>query len=338
MISVGVVGYGYWGPNLVRNFNACPETQVVAVCDGDIDRLKRAAEFLPGVQTCTTFEELLAIKGLDAVAIATPPKTHTALAKATLEAGLHVLVEKPLATSSADALMLVDLAAKRQLVLMVDHTFIYSGPVKRIQEMIASGELGDLYYIDTVRINLGLFQNDLNVVWDLATHDLSILEFWIGHTPKSVAAFGACHARTSMENMAYLVLDYGHDLLATIHVNWLSPVKIRRSIIGGSRKSIVFDDMQQSEKLLVYDRGITISDDPEVSRGVLIDYRMGDAWSPHIPPTEPLAEVVEHFATCIVDKTQPKTDGAAGLRIVQLLEIAEQSMRAGGQRIELPSA
>ncbi len=336
MISVGVVGYGYWGPNLVRNFNACPQTRAVAVCDPDVDRLNRASEFLPGLKTCTSFEELLAIEELDAVAIATPPKTHAALAKAALESGLHVLVEKPITTSSADAQMLIDLAAEKQLVLMVDHTFLYSGPVKRVQELIASGELGDLYYIDTVRINLGLFQNDLNVVWDLATHDLSILEFWIGRAPKSVTAFGACHARTSTENMAYLVLDYGNDLLATIHVNWLSPVKIRRSIIGGSRKSIVFDDMQQSEKLLVYDRGITISDDPEISRGVLIDYRIGDAWSPHIPFSEPLKEIVEHFTDCIANKKQPKTDGAAGLRIVQLLEVAEQSMRAGGKRIELP--
>jgi predicted dehydrogenase len=334
-LRVAVIGCGYWGPNLLRNFHSFDGTCVAAACDADPGRLRRVGVICPGVHTTTSFEEVLECDDVDAVAIATPVRTHARLARAALEAGKHVLVEKPLADSVADAEKLTRLADERNLVLMVDHTFVYSQPVQRIKQLIDSGELGRIYYIDSVRINLGLIQNDINVLWDLAPHDLSIVDYLLGRTPHSVSAIGSCHTGSGLEDVAYLNLDFGDELIASFHVNWLSPVKIRHMIIGGSRKSLVYDHLNPVEPIKVYDRGVSVSDSPEARHGLLISYRTGDVWSPHVEQTEPLASVVRHFAECVREGRAPLSDGRAGLRIARVLEAAAGSMQAQGVRISL---
>jgi predicted dehydrogenase len=337
MVRVAVAGAGYWGPNLIRNFAACPDTQLVAVCDRDEKRLAKALAGFPGVEGVTQFDELLARSDVDAVAIATPVDTHTPMGVAALQAGKHVLIEKPLASSVRDADQLISAAKQAGRVLMVDHTYVYSGPVQKIKQIIDSGEIGELYFIDSVRINLGMFQHDVNVVWDLAPHDLSILDYLLGRLPRSLSAFGTCHAdgKREIEDVAYLNLDFSDGLLASCHVNWLSPVKLRHFIIGGSRRSIVYDDLEPVERVKVYDRGISVNGDLEARRGVLVGYRTGDVWSPHIPQVEPLAQLVSHFAECIREGKRPLTDGEAGLRIVRILEAAQRSIKAQGGRITL---
>ncbi len=337
MIRVAVVGAGYWGPNLIRNFAACPDTELVAVCDRDEDRLAKVLRPYPGVDAIDDFDRILMRADIDAVAIATPVHTHAPLGVAALEYGKHVLVEKPLAGSVAEAEQLVHAARQANRVLMVDHTFIFSGPVQKIKQVVDSGEIGDLYFIDSVRINLGMFQHDVNVVWDLAPHDLSILDYLVGRLPRSISAFGACHANemAGIEDVAYLNLDFSDGLLASFHVNWLSPVKVRHFIIGGSEKSIVYDDLEPTERVKVYDRGITISDDVEAKRGVMVGYRTGDVWSPHIPQVEPLSKMVAHFAESIRENKQPITSGEAGLRVVRILEAAQRSIKAQGGRITI---
>ncbi len=337
MVRVAVCGAGYWGPNLIRNFAACPDTELVAVCDRDEARLATVLRGYPGVEGVSEFDELLSRDDIDAVAIATPVDTHAPMGLAALAAGKHVLVEKPLAGSVRDAEQMVNAAREADRILMVDHTFIFSGPVQKIKQLLDSGELGDLYFVDSVRINLGLFQHDVNVVWDLAPHDLSILDYLVGRLPKSLSAFGACHANevNEIEDVAYLNLDFNDGLLASFHVNWLSPVKVRHFIIGGSKKSVVYDDLEPTERVKVYDRGITVNDDVESRRGVLVGYRTGDVWSPNIPAVEPLAQMVRHFAECIRDNKQPITSGESGLRVVRILEAAQRSIKAQGGRITL---
>jgi len=337
MIRVAVIGAGYWGPNLIRNFTACSDVTLVAVCDRDRRRLDKILSGYPGVAAVESFNELLDRDDVDAVAIATPVATHAPLGIAALQAGKHVLVEKPLAASVHDAEAMVSAARDAGRILMVDHTFIYSNPVQKMKQLLDSGELGDLYFIDSVRINLGLFQHDVNVVWDLAPHDLSILDYLVGRLPKSLSAFGTCHAdnRGGIEDVAYLNLDFGGGLLASFHVNWLSPVKVRHFIVGGSRKSIVYNDLDPSEKIRVYDRGISVEETPEARRGVLISYRTGDVWCPHISPSEPLQTMVRHFVECIQQNKTPITDGDAGLRVVRILEAAQHSIKAQGGRITL---
>jgi predicted dehydrogenase len=335
LLSVAVVGAGYWGPNLIRNFASCPATRLVAVCDKDAARLQKVLANYPAVEPVADINSLLARPDIDAVAIATPVGTHAPLGLAALRAGKHVLVEKPLAPSVAEAEEMVRVAAENKLTLMVDHTFVYSEPVRRMKQIVESGELGDIYFIDSIRINLGLFQHDVNVVWDLAPHDLSILDYLLGRVPRSLSAVGTCHAdnKREIEDVAYLNLDFGNGLLASFHVNWLSPVKVRHFIVGGSKKSIVFNDLDPAEKIKVYDRGITLSQDPEARRGVLVGYRMGDVWSPHLEQSEPLQVMVRHFAECIREGKRPLSDGEAGLRIVRILEAAQRSIKAQGGRI-----
>ncbi len=337
MIRVAVAGAGYWGPNLIRNFVACPDTLLVAVCDRDAQRLSKAIAGYAGVDAVAQFDELLGRSDIDAVAIATPVGTHAAMGLAALNAGKHVLIEKPLAASVRDAEKLVETAKKVGRVLMVDHTYVYSGPVQKIKQILDSGDIGELYFIDSVRINLGLFQHDVNVVWDLAPHDLSILDYLLGRLPRSLSAFGTCHAdgAREIEDVAYLNLDFSGGLLASFHVNWLSPVKLRHFIIGGSSKSIVYDDLEPIERVKVYDRGISVNGDIEARRDVLVGYRTGDVWSPHIQQVEPLSLLVSHFAECIRDGKRPLTDGEAGLRIVRILEAAQRSIKAQGGRITL---
>ena len=337
MINVAVVGAGYWGPNLIRNFADCADIRLAAVCDKDETRLQKVCATYPAVEQVHDFDVLLGRPDIDAVAIATPVHTHAPMGLAALAAGKHVLIEKPLADSVRGAQELVNLARQNHLILMVDHTFIYGAPVRRMNTLLDSGEIGDLYYIDSVRINLGLFQHDVNVVWDLAPHDLSIMDYLIGRLPKSLSAFGTCHTdkHREIEDVAHLNLDFGEGLMASFHVNWLSPVKIRHFIVGGSQKSIVYNDLEPAEKLKVYDRGITVLQDEDIRRGVLVSYRTGDVWSPHLEQSEPLQSVVRHFAECIRENKTPLTDGEAGLRVVRILDAAQRSIKAQGGRITL---
>jgi predicted dehydrogenase len=334
-VNVAVVGCGYWGPNLIRNFVTCPATDLVMLCDQDRTRLERSTAFCPTAELVQDFRQVLDNPRVEAVSIATPVGTHARLAAAALEAGKHVLIEKPLATSVKEAEQLVRLAAARKLTLMVDHTFVYSPAVRKIKDLIDGGELGDIYYVDSVRINLGLFQNDVNVLWDLAPHDLSIVDFLLGRLPRSVAAMGSCHTSTDLEDVGYLNLDFGGNLLASFHVNWLSPVKVRHLIIGGSKKGLVYNDLNHWEPIKVYDRGISVVESAEERRGVFISYRTGDIWSPYVEPSEPLQNVVRHFAECVREGKRPLTDGEAGLHVVRILEAAQRSIKAQGGRITL---
>jgi predicted dehydrogenase len=262
-------------------------------------------------------------------------RTHYELAKRALEAGKHVLVEKPLTMRVDHAEELVALAKEKGLVLMVDHIFVYSPPVLKMKELVDSGKLGKLFFIDSVRINLGLFQHDVNVVWDLAPHDLSIVDFLLGRLPRALSATGGAHAGNEIEDVAYLNLDYGDGLIANFHVNWLSPVKVRQLIIGGADRSLIYNDMDPSEKVKVYDRGINVGEDPEKRRQVLISYRSGDVWAPHVSNAEPLARLASHFAECITHGNAPVTGGESGLRIVKILDAAQRSIKAQGARVVL---
>lgn len=334
-LGVAVVGCGYWGPNLVRNFGACPATEVVALCDQSPETLARAAAACPSARPEPDYQGVLSDPAVEAVAIATPVTTHAPLAAAALRAGKHVLVEKPMALSARESEELVRLAERNQRTLMVDHTFIYSPAIRKTKELIESGGLGDIFYLDSVRINLGIFQNDVNVIWDLAPHDLSIVDYLLGRLPRSVAATGTCHTKSDLEDVAYLSLDFGGSLLATFHVNWLSPVKVRHLIVAGSKMSLVYNDLNHWEPVKVYDRGISVDESPEARRGVLINYRTGDIWSPHLEPSEPLQNVVRHFAECVRTGQRPLSDGEAGLRVVRILEAAQRSIKAQGGRITL---
>jgi predicted dehydrogenase len=336
MIRVGIIGYGYWGPNLVRNFAESPGVVVNSICDLSAPRLERAAARHPGVRLTTQADEVIADHGIDAVAIATPVSTHYDLAWRALEAGKHVVVEKPLASTSDEATRLVDLAGRRGLVLMVDHTFVYTGAVRAIRKIVTGGELGEIYYYDSVRVNLGLFQHDVSVVWDLAVHDLSILDYVLPNRPSAVSATGMSHVTGEPENIAYLTLFFPDRLIAHFHVNWLAPVKTRRTLIGGARKMIIYDDIEPSEKVKVYDRGISVSD--MTTEGVykmLVSYRTGDMWAPRLDLTEALQLEVAHFVRCIEGAERPVTDGEAGLRVVRILEAATASMRQQGRPIAL---
>jgi len=335
MIRVGIIGLGYWGPNLLRNFSGTDGAQLVAACDRQAERLAPIARRHPTVRMTTNAEDVLADASVDAVAIATPVSTHFELAMAALQVGKHVLVEKPLAASSEQARRLADEADRRRLTLMVDHTFVYTGAVKRIAQMVASGEVGDIYYYDSVRVNLGLFQHDVNVVWDLAVHDLAILDHVLSARPRAVSATGMTHVGSGPENIAYLTLFFDDRLIAHVHVNWLAPVKIRRTLIGGSQRMIVYDDLEPSEKIKVYDKGITVNSDPQSVYQMLVGYRAGDMWAPHLDATEALATEAAHFVACVRDGTAPITDAQSGIRVVRIIEAACESMAQRGRLVAL---
>jgi predicted dehydrogenase len=335
MIRVGIVGYGYWGPNLVRNFSEAPDTMVTAVSDMRPERLSLVERRYPGIQTTTRIEELLANPAVDAVAISTPVSTHFELGLQALRAGKHVLIEKPMTTTSEEGIALIEEAESRNLVLMVDHTFVYTGAVRKIRELVASGRMGDPYYYDSVRVNLGLFQHDVDVVWDLAVHDLAIMDYALDAHPAAISATGMSHVAGRPENIAYITGFFENNLIAHINVNWLSPVKVRRTLVGGSKQMIVYDDMEPSEKVKVYDKGITISNGPESVYKMLIGYRTGDMYAPQLAMTEALRVEAQHFAECIQEGKRPLTDGYAGLRVVRMLEAATRSMKKQGALVEL---
>jgi len=321
----------------VRNFADQADATVTVVSDQLAERLTLAQRRYPAIRVTTDPFDLIADPAVDAVAIATPVAFHFELAMAALRAGKHVLVEKPLAANSEQALRLVEEAERRGLVLMVDHTFIYTGAVRKIRELIAGGALGEIYYYDSVRINLGLFQHDVNVVWDLAVHDLSIMDYVLPARPVAVSATGISHLPGQPENVAYITLFFAGSLIAHVHVNWLSPVKVRRTLIGGSEKMIVYDDLEPSEKLKVYDKGVTVGQHPEDVYELLVSYRSGDMWAPRFDTTEALRTEAHHFVECVERGARPETDGLEGLRIVRIMEAAEQSLRARGKLVELPA-
>ena len=329
-ISVGVIGYGYWGPNLVRNLVETPGIQLTACCDMDAGRLIRVRERYPAVRTTIDAGDLFADDAIDAIVIATPISTHYALARRALLAGKHVLVEKPLAQSAAECRELSELAEQRGLVLLVDHTFLYTGAVRKIKQLLDAGELGDPYYYDSVRINLGLFQHDTNVIWDLAPHDISIMIHLLGVVPDRVLAVGASHVNEHVENIAYLTMLFPDRMLAHLHVNWLAPAKVRRTIIGGSKRMIVYDDMDMSEKVKVYDSGAHLSNDPDHIYRTLVEYRTGDMYAPKLEKVEALAVECAHFADCIRNGTTPISGAPLASAVVQVLEAANRSLQAGG--------
>lgn len=335
MINVGVIGYGYWGPNLVRNFAGAADAQVKMVADLDEQRLALVKKRFPAVEVTTDFRALLADPTIDAVAIATPVSSHFKLALESLRAGKHVFIEKPLTETADEAQQLIDEAEKRGLVLHVDHTFIYTGAVRKMRSLVQDGELGDIYYYDSVRVNLGLFQPDVDVIWDLAVHDLSIMDYVFSEKPVAVSASGMNHVGGKPANIAFLTIFFETNMIAHLHVNWLAPVKVRRTLIGGSRKMIVYDDLEPSEKLKVYDKGITMDAGRESAYQMRIGYRTGDMWAPKIELTEALQLEADHFVRCIEQGEPSESDGRVGQRVVQILEAASHSLTERGRPVKL---
>jgi predicted dehydrogenase len=334
VIGVAVIGCGYWGPNVVRNLNDLPGAEARVLCDIDPARLEPLRRRYPAARTTTDPGAAISDPGVDAVAICTPVATHFELARAALLAGKHVLVEKPLTDSARDAEALVELADRERRVLQVDHTFVYNPAVQRIRSLVDAGELGELLYIDCVRINLGLFQSDVNVLWDLAPHDLSVVCALVDRPPRWVSAVGAAHLGP-FETQAYLTIRYDESLLAHLHVNWLAPVKIRSTLIGGSKRMIVYDDLAPSEKIRIYDKGVVLGGDRGLRDRALVDYRIGDMYAPWVDKVEPLARVCAGFLRAIETGEPPLTDGRAGLAVVRLLEAAQASLARAGERIPL---
>ncbi len=337
MIRIGVIGYGYWGPNLVRNFAEAPDAEVVAVADLKQDRLDLVRRRYPGVEATNDLQRVLRHPDIDAVAIATPVSTHYPLALEALEAGKHVIIEKPMTATSEESLRLIDAADRRDLVLMVDHTFVYTGAVRKIRQLIDEGSLGEIYYYDSTRVNLGLFQHDVDVIWDLAVHDLAIMDYILPESPVEISATGIGHVDGATENIAYVTAFYACPLIAHLNVNWLSPVKVRRTLIGGSKRMIVYDDIESSEKVKIYDKGVNVKNGPESRYKLMVSYRSGDMYAPQIDITEALRLVAQHFTDCIDRGVTPLTDGHAGLRVVSVLEAATRSMRNHGASERLKS-
>jgi predicted dehydrogenase len=329
-----VLGLGYWGPNLARNFQASNDFELACLCDSNAQRLKSVAVHYPWAKTYESVETLLREGKPEIVAIATPVGSHYALAKACLEAGVHVLCEKPLAATVKEASELVELAAKKNVKLFVDHTFTYTDAVRKIKELYTGGTLGDLFYIDSVRINLGLFQPDVDVVWDLAPHDLSILRFIVDKPVKTVQVAGAAHNPRSLADVAYVGLDYGDGLIAYLHLSWLSPVKVRRMIFSGTKSSLLFDDLDLSEKIKIYDHGVSFDfADLETRKQVLVNYRRGDMRAPALNNREALGTELKEIAAALAGKPATVTVGEDGLEVVRVLEASQRSLREDGKRI-----
>lgn len=333
MIRVGVIGYGYWGPNIVRNLHGLDCTRVEMVCDTSASALARVRKAYPNIQTVSNPDEILRSPDIDAVAVITPVWTHYELAKRALENGKHVFVEKPFTSNSSQGKELIELAARKRLTIMVDHTFLFTGAVRKIHELTQSGALGDLYYYDSLRVNLGLFQHDVSVIWDLAPHDLSIMDYIINSEPEAVVATGEKHLN-GVEDVAFMTIYFPQNVIAHINVNWLSPVKIRTTLIGGQKKMLVWNDLVADEKIRLYDKGVQISSGEGI-RDLLVSYRTGDMWAPRVEQLEALHVELGYFAECIMNSKTPFNDGHAGLRVVQMLEAAETSIKKRGEVVRL---
>ncbi len=333
VLRFGVIGYGYWGPNVVRNLDQLDGSEVVAVCDKSASSLKRVAKAYPQIRVSSDSAALISSPEIDAIAVITPVWTHYELAKAALENGKHIFVEKPFTTNSAQAEELIELAARKNLKIMVDHTFLFTGAVKKIGQLLDDGTLGKLYYYDSTRVNLGLFQHDVNVVWDLAPHDLSIIDHLIKETPEAISATGQTHLN-GHEDVAFITIYFPNKIIAHINVNWLSPVKIRTTLIGGEKKMLVWNDLAEDEKIRIYDKGVDITS-PQGLYTLLVNYRSGDMWSPQVNRVEALSQELAYFIDCIANDKTPANDGAAGLRIVKMLEAATNSLQKRGQLVYL---
>ena len=333
MIRVGVIGYGYWGPNIVRNLHGLDSTCVEMVCDLSPKSLARVKKAYPSIKTCSDPNEILTSPTIDAVAVITPVWTHYELAKKALENGKHVFVEKPFTSNAKQAEELIEIAARKKLTIMVDHTFLFTGAVRKICELTESGALGDLYYYDSLRVNLGLFQHDVSVIWDLAPHDLAIMDHLIKGDPEAVVATGERHLN-GVEDVAFMTIYYPGNVIAHINVNWLSPVKIRMTMIGGQKKMLVWNDLVADEKIRVYDKGVEITEGDGI-RDLLVSYRTGDMWAPQVRQLEALHVELDYFADCIKNSKTPFNDGHAGLRIVRMLEAADVSIQKRGELVRL---
>jgi predicted dehydrogenase len=333
LLRVAVIGYGYWGPNIVRNLHSLESAQVVTVCDRSTTALQRAGRTYPGLSLTTDFPAVLRSPAIDLVAVVTPVWTHYELAKAALENGKHVFVEKPFTSTPQQAETLIELADRKNLKLMVDHTFLFSGAVKKIREIVEAGALGPLYYFDSTRVNLGLFQHDVSVVWDLAPHDLSIMDDIIKDKPEAVVATGGNHLN-GQADMAFITVYFPSNIVAHVNVNWLSPVKVRTTLIGGKNKMLVWNDLEADEKIKIYDKGVQITGS-EGAYDHLVSYRSGDVWAPKCDQTEALKVELDYFVDCILNDRTPLNDGLAGLRIVKLLDAADRSLKQRGRIVSV---
>jgi len=333
MLNIGVIGYGYWGPNIVRNFNSIDDAKVVAVCDRSADVLKKVKKLYPAIETFSECEEITKSDAIDAVAVVTPVSTHYGLAKAALLNGKHVFVEKPFTVSSAEARELIDIATRRNLKIMVDHTFIFTGAVRKMKEIIDSGVLGSIYYYDSTRVNLGLFQHDVNVIWDLAPHDFSIMDYLIAEKPVSVVACGTSHVN-GMEDIAYVTVHFQNSTIAHFNVNWLSPVKVRTTLIGGEKRMLVWNDVNADEKIKLYDKGVDVKS-LESIYNLRVSYRSGDMWAPKVDQQEALKMEAQYFVDCVLNDQEPINNGESGLRIVRMLEACNDSMANCGKMVAL---
>jgi len=331
MLHVGIIGYGYWGPNIVRNFNSIDGVRVTAVCDMRQEALSQVRKRYPGIAASTDFDDILTSPDIDAIGVITPVSTHFELARKGLQNGKHVFVEKPFTATVAQAEELIELAARKNLKIMVDHTFLFTGAVRKIKQLMDDGTLGKIYYYDSMRVNLGLFQHDVNVIWDLAPHDLSIMDYLLEEKPVAVVATGENHF-TPLEYVAYITVYFPNNVIAHFNVNWLSPVKIRTTLVGGEKKMLVWNDLEPDEKIKVYDKGVQV-ENKEGVYNLLVSYRSGDMWAPKVEQQEALKAEAEYFCDCIINDGTPFNDGHAGLRIVKMLEAANQSVRKRGEMI-----
>src|SRR5713101_5622056 len=334
MLRFGVIGYGYWGPNIVRNLRSLEGCQVVGVCDQSPAARKRVQSAHPGIPVYSCPAELTGSPDVDAIAVITPVWTHYELAKAALENGKHIFVEKPFTYSTVQAEELIELADRKNLKIMVDHTFLFTGAVKKIRQLVDDGALGDLYYYDSLRVNLGLFQHDVNVIWDLAPHDLSIMSHVIKEKPEAVVATGEKHLN-GVEDVAFITVYFPKRIIAHINVNWLSPVKVRTTLIGGEKKMLMWNDLEADEKIKIYDKGVSMSTNPSNLHQLLVSYRSGDMWAPQVEQIEALRAETAYCLNCIEENTKPFNDGMAGLRVVRILEAADRSVRNRGEAVTL---
>jgi len=329
----GVIGYGYWGPNIVRNLMSLEGSEVLAIAEISPAARLRAQKAHPGVKVVASASEVISSTEIDAIAVVSPVWTHYELAKAALENGKHVFVEKPFTSNSAQGEELINLAAQKNLTIMVDHTFLFTGAVKRIKQLVDEGALGKLFYYDSTRVNLGLFQHDCNVLWDLAPHDLSIMDYLIKADPEAVVATGQGHLN-GHEDVAFMTLYFPEKVIAHINVNWLSPVKVRTTLIGGEKRMLVWNDLEADEKLKIYDKGVDISSREGVYE-LLVSYRSGDMWSPQLEQGEALRQELAYFVECVSSRQEPFNDGCAGLRVVRMLEKANESLNKKGSLVYL---
>jgi predicted dehydrogenase len=332
-VNFGVIGFGYWGPNVVRNLSGLEDSKVISIAELSEKARHRAQKSYPGVHVTGDAMEVISSPEIDAIAIITPVWTHYELAKAALENGKHVFVEKPFTSTTEQAERLIELAARKNLKIMVDHTFLFTGAVKKISELLNAGTLGKLYYYDSTRVNLGLFQHDINVLWDLAPHDLSIMDHLLNTSPEAIVATGQKHLN-GHEDVAFMTLYFPDDVIAHINVNWLSPVKVRTTLVGGEKRMLVWNDLEADEKLRVYDKGVKI-DSREGVYDLLVSYRSGDMWAPQLEQIEALRSELSYFVDCVSSGQNPHNDGHAGLRVVKMLEAATESLNKKGTLVRL---